>query len=106
MFTKHQKDLRIMFVKLTRDPEALKKITKKLASEGDSSFINFLKAQRQGGAMGMRRVQKKNRRKITNYIHSRLANDFTFNVLNMSPSLTYRLHRHDISRTIIGDILK
>ena len=47
----------------------------------------------------------KKRRKIVNYQHSEIAEKFLLNTLQMTADSVYHMHRHDMTRTIMGDVL-
>lgn len=56
-------------------------------------------------ALALSKLSNKKVRKITNYNHSEVATTFQFNIFKMSKDKIKNLHRFDISRVVMGDII-
>lgn len=109
---KAKKAVRIKIAKTKGGNEMEERGNDEMINEEDLKMINLLNqpnanANSVFGAkgMGLNKISSKKVRKITNYNHSDVANNFQFNIFRMSKDKIKSLHRFDISRVVYGDII-
>lgn len=115
MFNKAKKEMRIKIAKGRGGTEFEDRTKDDLMNEEDFKLINILNqpnpnSSSVGGILGVKNIQnskyntKKNDNTV-NYRHSEVANTFQFNIWRMSKDKIKNLHRYDMSKVIMTEIM-
>ena len=115
IINKTKKDMRITIAKRKGGNELDDRARDEGMNEEDLKFMNIFSQPNPVGnhltnIFGTKNIQisklnHKRMRKITNYHHSEVANNFQFNIFEMSKDKIKHLHRFDISKVVYADLL-
>ena len=115
ILNKTKKDMRITLAKRRGGNELDDKTRDEAMNEEDLKLINIFNQPNVVGGqlsnlLGVKGIQigklnNKKMRKIINYHHSEVANSFQFNIFEMAKDKIKNLHRFDIGKVIMGDIV-